>query len=107
MRGRLECRPRRRSAPQTRCDDEDCAAELPPHALLFATWSPVRQERITQIREAPRVVGLCQAVLDRFLLRVSTVEQTSFGPIRVRRFWTVRWADAVALRQRPHALLTR
>ena len=49
--GRLECRPRRRSAPQTRCDDEDCAAELPPHALLFATWSPVRQERITQIRE--------------------------------------------------------
>jgi hypothetical protein len=34
---------RRARAPQMRCDDEGCAAELAPHALLFASRSPVRE----------------------------------------------------------------
>ena len=36
-------------APQPRSDDEGCAAGLPPHALLFATRSPVRERSIPQI----------------------------------------------------------
>ena len=36
-------------APQTRCDDEDCAAGLPPHALLFATrWGAPLKRRDLQ-----------------------------------------------------------
>lgn len=38
-------------APQPRRDDKGCAAGLSPHALLFATRSPMRKEKITQIRK--------------------------------------------------------
>ena len=36
-------------APQTRCDDEGCAAGLAPRALLFAARSPMRERKIAQI----------------------------------------------------------
>ena len=42
-------RSRRARAPQPRSDDKGCAAGLAPHALLFATRSPVRDRRIPQI----------------------------------------------------------
>jgi hypothetical protein len=38
-------------APQPKRDDKGCASGLSPHALLFATRSPVRKEKITQIRK--------------------------------------------------------
>ena len=42
---------RRARAPQPRGDDEGCAAGLAPRALLFATRSPVRGRKITQIQQ--------------------------------------------------------
>src|SRR6202161_2101796 len=42
---------RRARAPQPRGDDEGYAAGLAPRALLFATRSPVRGRKITQIHQ--------------------------------------------------------
>ena len=47
--GTREGRRRRARAPQVRSDDRGCAAGLSPQALLFATRSPVRNEKIAQI----------------------------------------------------------
>ena len=44
--------PRRaRTAPQMRCDNEGCAAGLALRALLFASRSPVREIKISRIRQ--------------------------------------------------------
>ncbi len=63
---------RRARAPQPRGGDEGCAAGPAPRALLFATRSPVRERKITQIQQktlvdhirGPRMLGLCQLVID-------------------------------------------
>ena len=47
--GIREVRSGRAQAPQTRGDNEGCAAGLAPHALLFAAGSPVRGRKIARI----------------------------------------------------------